>query len=198
MFQLKDKLGDAPLLEWQYSYNPPKFSAWRRKEVTEEVLGMADVLSDPIDNFGHWSFNGGFKCYRKWRTIEEDEGLGSCDENDTFQEQMADRIVENRGGYVSGRGGTGKSWMLKLLETKFKKLGYDVHYIAFTHVAAANLEGNTILYELHQYAKNVHGPTLYVGSLGQPCLHRQHHYSGWRHGWSIPTDSGSTSDAFAD
>ena len=54
---------------------------------------------------------------------EEDEGIGSCDENDQFQEQMADRIVENRGGYVSGRGGTGKSWMLKLLETKFKKPG---------------------------------------------------------------------------
>jgi len=157
-FKLKDELGDAPLLEWHYSYSPPKFSAWRRKEVTEEVVGMAKAVDDIVDkgsfyNFGHWSFNGGFKCYRDWRTIEEDEGIGSCDENDQFQEQMADRIVENRGGYVSGRGGTGKSWMLKLLETKFKKLGYDVHYIAFTHVAAANLEGNTILYELHRYAK---------------------------------------------
>ena len=89
-FKLKDKLGDAPLLEWQYSYNPPKFSAWRRKEVTEEVLGMAKAVDDIVDkgsfyNFGHWSFNGGFKCYPDWQTIEEDEGIGSCDENDQFQ-----------------------------------------------------------------------------------------------------------------
>ena len=157
-FKLKDELGDAPLLEWQYSYSPPKFSSLRRKEVTEDVVGMANDIEDLVEkgsfyNFGHWSLNGGFKCFRQWRTIEEEEGLGSCDENDTFQTEMADLLVENRGGYVSGRGGTGKSWMLKLLKPKFEKLGYNVHYIAFTHVAAANLEGNTILYELHRYAQ---------------------------------------------
>ena len=66
---------------------------------------------------------------------------------------MADLMVENRGAYVSGRGGTGKSWLLKLFEPKCESLGYSVHYTAFTHVASVSLEGNTILYELHRYAQ---------------------------------------------
>jgi hypothetical protein len=61
-FKLKDELADAPLLEWHYSYSQPKFSAWRRKEVT--VVEMAKAVTDIVDegsfyNFGHWSFNGG-------------------------------------------------------------------------------------------------------------------------------------------
>ena len=48
-FKLKDELGDAPLLEWHYSYSPPKFSAWRRKVVTEEVVGTEWTVNDIVD-----------------------------------------------------------------------------------------------------------------------------------------------------
>ena len=152
MFRLKGGLGDAPPLKWQYRDRPPKFSAWQRKVVTEKLLEVAKIAEKEDYHFGHWSLNGGFKLRREQRHIQEKEGIGR-EEGDILQQEMAAVIVENRGTYVSGRGGIGKSRMLKLLEPKLKALGYDVHYIAFTHVAAANLDGNTILYELHRYAK---------------------------------------------
>ena len=46
--------------------------------------------------------------------MDEPEEIGRGT-NDTFQNEVADMIVQNRGGYVDGRGGTGKSWLIKLL-----------------------------------------------------------------------------------
>ena len=42
---------------------------------------------------------------------------------------------------VIGRGGTGKSHLMKLLKPKWEKQGHKVICIAFTHVAVANING---------------------------------------------------------
>ena len=76
-----------------------------------------------------------------------------CGDDDTFQVKAANLIVENMGAYVVGRGGTGKSYLIKILQEKFTAKGYQVHPIAFTHVAAGNVEGNTILHEIHRWTK---------------------------------------------
>ena len=84
IFKLKEELGDAPLLEWQYRDSPPKFSAWRRKVVTDYVVEHFKDLEGLVSeghfyNYGHWSFNGGFKYCREWRFEPEPEEIGSCD-----------------------------------------------------------------------------------------------------------------------
>ena len=89
---------------------------------------------------------------RDWIPLTEEEGLGRGP-GDTFQEQVADAIVANLGGYIAGRGGAGKSHVIKLLREKFAARGYEVHCVAFTHVASQNVEGNTILHELHRFIK---------------------------------------------
>ena len=76
-FKLKDELGDAPLLEWRYSSNPPRFSAWRRKESTEKLVVAIGMEEDHNYLYGSWSFNGGFKYDREWRIIEEDDAYCS-------------------------------------------------------------------------------------------------------------------------
>ena len=70
-------------------------------------------------------------------------------DNNTFQSDAVDLIVQNRGGYVSGQGGTGKSTCIKGLVRAFEDAGYmhtdkkgEVHSrvfcLGFTHVAAQN------------------------------------------------------------
>ena len=60
------------------------------------------------------------KYKREWREFVEDEGVGTCDQNDTWQEKMADEIVKNRGAIVTGCGGCGKSKILELVKINFK------------------------------------------------------------------------------
>ena len=87
--------------------------------------------------------------------MDEPEEVGRGP-SDTFQNEVADAIVKNRGGYVDGRGGTGKSWLIKMLVEKFETEGFfvmvsnkkgevfkktRVHCVAFTHVASQNIEG---------------------------------------------------------
>jgi hypothetical protein len=50
---------------------------------------------------------------------------------------------------VVGRGGTGKSEVLRRLVARLKERGVEAHVVAFTHVAAQNAEGGTILHELY-------------------------------------------------
>ena len=69
---------------------------------------------------------------------------------------MAEQLARTHGGMVIGRGGTGKSHLIKLLKPKLEKQGYTVKCIAFTHVAVANLNGvecgaHTILHLLHNF-----------------------------------------------
>ena len=59
-----------------------------------------------MPGYGYWSANGNFQLQRSWVNFEEEEGLGRGDD-DTFQEEAAENAM-NRGGFVRGRGGTGK------------------------------------------------------------------------------------------
>ncbi len=69
---------------------------------------------------------------------------------------MAELLAKKRRGLVLGRGGVGKSHLIKLLRPKLEALGYKVMCIAFTHVAVANFPGAecpayTILHMLHRF-----------------------------------------------
>ena len=66
---------------------------------------------------------------------------------------------------MAGRGGVGKSEIIKRLKVEFEKLGYidfvndgaeksRVHCIALTHVAAGNIDGDTILHNLHRHPRS--------------------------------------------
>ena len=66
----------------------------------------------------------------------------------------ADEIVKNRGAIVTGCGGCGKSRILELVKKKFEDLNFIVETCAFTHVASANIDGKTILRQLHAIAKS--------------------------------------------
>ena len=114
-----------------------------------------EQLKEENISYGHWSINGAFLLDIPWDDIAEDEGVGRGPE-DTFQEEMAERIAENGGAMVIGRRGTGKSHLIKLLKPKLEKQGFKVMCIAFTHVAVANLNGvecdaHTILHLLHNF-----------------------------------------------
>ena len=101
----------APKVEWKHHYSRPRPSAWRARST--EAVEVEDG-----DTFGYWSTNAPFKGKAGWNILEELEGLGRRPD-DKFQNLAADEIVQNRGGYVDGRGGTGKSYLIKLLVEKF-------------------------------------------------------------------------------
>ena len=69
---------------------------------------------------------------------------------------MAENIVKNRKALVIGRGGAGKSHMVKRLRPTFEARGYTVRRIEFTHVAvvyinSAEYPAHTILHLLHSF-----------------------------------------------
>ena len=84
-----------------------------------KALEVGDVRFDS-ETYGNWHINPRFKYKRIWTKIVEEDGLGTCDENDTWQEEMANKIVENRGAIVTGCGGCGKSKILQLVKKKFE------------------------------------------------------------------------------
>jgi len=96
--------------------------------------------------FGQWFHDPHFAHTRNWETLTEPEGIGACDAADTFQAEAAVRIVVNGGGVVEGRGGTGKSELIRNLVTQFEAAGYKgkVDVLATTHVQAPVVEGDTI------------------------------------------------------
>ena len=161
-FKVKELTAVAPKLEWSHRYNRPRPSAWRARN-TEPLNAIDDDIA-----FGYWSTNAPFKNEAEWRLMDEPEEVGRGP-SDTFQNEVADAIVKNRGGYVDGRGGTGKSWLIKMLVEKFETEGFfdmvsnkkgevfkktRVHCVAFTHVASQNIEGQTLLHELHRHARS--------------------------------------------
>jgi hypothetical protein len=81
--------------------------------------------------------------------MAEEPGLGRGDD-DTFQEEAAQKIFENLGGYCAGRGGVGKSHLIKLLTAKLEAAGWTVDRIAQTHVQSRNIDGDTVLAHLYR------------------------------------------------
>ena len=150
---LCDALNNKPT--WKYA--APKPSRWCNAgpSWSVEILQEKAQLKEDGWSYGHWSVDGTFLVDPPWDDIAEDAGIGRGPD-DTFQEEMAEKLAKTGGGMVIGRGGTGKSHLIKLLRPKLENLGYKVICIAFTHVAVANLNGvecqaHTILHLLHSF-----------------------------------------------
>ncbi len=99
-------------------------------------------------SFGTWSVEQRFAYRRTWRVVAEQPGLGRF-EGDDFQDHAAREMCLNGGGLCQGQGGSGKSYILGKVKALLLEAGWDVHVVAFTHVASANCGGDTILRELH-------------------------------------------------
>ena len=84
-----------------------------------DAMGVGDVRFDS-KTYGNWHINPRFKYKRVWTIIVEEDGLGTRDENDTWQEEMADKIVQKRGAIATGCGGCGKSRILELVKKNMK------------------------------------------------------------------------------
>lgn len=158
-FHLKDKSQDGkPLTRDAKACEPlvkvvhRKASAWQPGHMDEDKF----LLCKPSVAFGAWCENPWFAYERHWRIMTEEPGIGRG-EGDTFQEEAVQAIADNGfQGYVAGRGGTGKSYLLKLLKAKAFASGYtegQIDVIAFTHVQASNVGGDTILHQLHSKGK---------------------------------------------
>ena len=132
----------APVVETKASSWTPNYSD--DEELTERFNSKS---------YGNWYSNPRFKYERYWTEIIEEEGVGTCDENDTFQMEVAKEIVKNRGAIVTGCGGSGKSKILEYVEKGFKDEGFATEKCASTHTASANVDGETILRELHKNAQ---------------------------------------------
>lgn len=139
------KVKDATHLELKERNVQKKHSSWiPNYEDGTDLMPRFDS-----ESYGNWHIDPRFKYKRVWREIVEEEGVGTCDENDTWQEQMAEKIVKNRGALVTGCGGCGKSKILESVRQKFEELKYMVEPCSFTHAAAVNIDGDTILRQLH-------------------------------------------------
>ena len=82
-----------------------------------EIMKEKEQLKEENISYGHWSVDGAFFFDTPWDDIAEDEGIGRGPD-DTFQEEMAERLANTGGALVFGRGGTGKSNLIKLLKTQ--------------------------------------------------------------------------------
>ena len=149
-------LFDAPDNKHTWKYAAPKPSRWSCMAGDfDAITKEKEQLKEDGWSYGHWSVTGAFLLDPPWNDIAEDEGIGRGPA-DTFQEEMADKLAQTGGGMVVGRGGTGKSHLIKLLRPKLEKMGFKVICVAFTHVAVANLNGaecaaHTILHLLHNF-----------------------------------------------
>ena len=157
----KNKLHDVQALPWaQNTHDLPILSPWKAPDDDDGEDGGAEVLIPDI--FGWWLQTPPLK--RKWRKIYEEDGVG-CGADDTYQAEVVELIVKNKGGFVVGRGGTGKSKLItgmkegpnpfKGLVEVFTENKYEVYVVALTHTAVANvataeIHARTLLSFLHQ------------------------------------------------
>ena len=102
--------------------------------------------------YGAWMHDPQFAHTREWTVLAEPEGIGTCCEKDTFQYEAAMAVVANRGARVSGRGGVGKTELIRLLVKLFSENGYKdrIEIMASTHLQAQCADGKTILSHLHK------------------------------------------------
>jgi len=138
----------APMDPFRERTVVPTVSPWRAFSTCKGVRRGGE-------NFGRWYHDPKFAYEREWSVMTEEEGVGACDESDTFQAHAAERIVENMGGWVEGRGGCGKSRIIELLAEKFAAAGHMVDILCPTHAQSAQFtDGNTILSHLHRFSRS--------------------------------------------
>ena len=129
-------------------------SAWRPSDFTADNEQLwsrfgADVNREGFA-LGSWLYEPRFLFERHWRTLEEEEGIGSKGADDAFQEEAARAVSQNGRGLVTGRGGVGKSHHLTLLKKGFVAAKFWVDVVAFTHVQSASVDGDTVLHDIYQ------------------------------------------------
>ncbi len=122
----------------------PANSIWRAGGDGEKELS----LRFNSEVFGNWSSHRRFAYKREWTVMTEPRGLGRGEE-DTYQEEAAQALAKNQGGVCNGQGGSGKSHILRRLKAILEESGTPTIVCAFTHVAAQNCDGQTILHALH-------------------------------------------------
>ncbi len=125
--------------------------------------------------FGHWLQNP--PCRREWRKLTEPRGVGRGP-RDTFQKKLVPIIVRNRGAFVVGRGGTGKSHLIASLVKAFEEEDFAVHVVALTHTAVANvrtdeLQASTLLHFLHSSLRKKRKIAIIVDEMGMIPLSMQ-------------------------
>ena len=123
---------DAPENKLTWKHAAPKASRWGIGDTKLDhcIFERKAVSKENNYSYGHWSSNGYFMFDQEelpWNDFSEPEGIGRGLE-DTFQEEMAEKLATAGGGMVNGRGGTGKSHLIKLLKPKLEILGQsDLH-----------------------------------------------------------------------
>jgi hypothetical protein len=125
----------------------PQRSRWRCHLAQVHLVEEEDPRI-PIIVIGAWSTERRFVHPRAWLIKREALGL-VCGPDDHFQDEAVDALLRRRGGIVIGRGSTGKSEVLRRLVARLKERDVEAHVVTFTHVAAQNAEGGTILHELY-------------------------------------------------
>jgi hypothetical protein len=136
MLQVKDTPKKAP------SSTVDERVVVRRKSEWRQFVQCKGARRFKGEAFGKWMHDTQFAHTQEWTVLSEPEGIGSCCAMDTFQRQAAEAIVENR---VSGRGGVGKTELIRLLVELFTDVGYKdkIEILASTHVQAQCANENT-------------------------------------------------------
>jgi len=90
----------------------------------------------------------------EWRILKEEDG------GEDPQAYFAEEIMKNGGGLLDCVGGTGKTWLVRVLKEMLKKAaekeGRKIKFLpmAMRHASKALLpDGDTVAHALHQYAK---------------------------------------------
>ena len=146
------------IINWPGNVQRQKPSRWGIGD-TKLDHAIFELKAESKENdypYGHLSSNG-YSMFEEllWNGSSEPEGIGQGPE-DTFQEEMAEKLATAGGGMVDGRGGTGSSHLNKLLKPTLEHIGYKASCIDVTHVAVANLCGvecvlHTTLHYLHRF-----------------------------------------------
>jgi len=84
--------------------------------------------------------------------MEEEPGVGCCTELDTFQMEVAQAVYLNGGGLITSQGGAGKSHIIRHIRALCEADGVRCDTVGFTHVQAANVDGATLLHDVHRNA----------------------------------------------
>jgi hypothetical protein len=82
-----------------------------------------------------------------WRVVQEDEGIGGG-ASDTFQDEAVQVPLCNQANVQRPRGFR-EEHDLARIQAVLEEQGRECHVIAFMHVAAGNLQAETILHTLH-------------------------------------------------
>ena len=83
---------------------------------------------------------------------------------------VVEAVVQNKGARISGRGGVGKTNVIKRLQTAFQALEYRVDVIAATHIQAFAAGGETLMSDLHRYTTRCKQRVIIVDEMSMVSI----------------------------